>query len=126
MKLHAVNRVMLVANGHHGSVLTPRAESEGGRKGRRIDDERVVTHGLERSRQSVEDAVVLVMNEARLAVHHFSRPEHATAVMVNDELVPEAHAEDGYVTAELFEDGTADTDALRVGRVAGARGKDDP
>lgn len=101
MKLHAVDRSLPMANGHHGPVLTPRRDRESSRNGLGIGDERVVAHGFEWPRQPREDAVSVVMDGARLAVHHFGGTNHAAAELVDDELVSEAHAQDGNVTAEL-------------------------
>jgi hypothetical protein len=70
VELDAEDRVMPVTNAHHGAVLTPRIDDEGAGDARSVGDERVVAHGFEGTGQVSEDAVVVMMDGAGLAVHH--------------------------------------------------------
>src|SRR5204863_5405236 len=65
-----------------------------------LDDQRVITRGLERVVETGEEPAALVEYRARLAVHEPWRPHHLAAADLAERLVAEADAEDGHVAGE--------------------------
>ena len=91
MELHAVERELAVAHGHHLAVGRRRGHLED--VGHRRRGERVVAAGQEVRRQAGEDAAPVVGDERRLAVHELARLADLPAEDLDERLVAEAHAE---------------------------------
>ena len=85
-------------------------------KRRAVDDERVVARRFERIGQPGEHALVAVVDERRLAVHHRRGAHHVAAEHLADRLMAEAHTEDRARAGEAFDD------RVRESRILGATG----
>src|SRR5205823_14047858 len=91
MELHAYDRELAMAHGHHLAVVARRAHLEANRNG--DGGERVVAARREVSREPVEDSLAVVVDRARLPVDEPARLPHAAAEDLDDRLVSEADAE---------------------------------
>src|SRR3989344_6065511 len=85
----------------------------------------MIPHNFESLRQSREDALPVVLNDAGLAVHGERGAYNAPAEIMRDALHTEAHAEDGGGLPQLCDDPGAHAEILFVGRVAWSGGNDD-
>src|SRR5580765_41139 len=116
MELHTLDRQLAVTYAHHLAVIAPRRHLEHVGHARR--GERVVPPDLEPLRQAAEQALAVVLDDARLAVQQPSRAVYLAAERLHHGLVPEAHAEgrDARCANELDELGR---------RASGAGGEDE-
>ena len=69
-----------------------------------MDDQAVVTHGVERIGYAVQDAVPIMEYGAGLAVHEAWRPIDPASEGGGDTLVTQADAEDGRSRMKLTDD----------------------
>src|SRR5581483_5423645 len=91
-----------------------------------LDDQRVVTRGFERIRQTGEDTLARVMDHRGLAVHDLARAHDTRAERLTDALVAEADAEYRDLAAELPHECERDARLIRgagAGRDDDARGR---
>ena len=122
MVLDRLDVERLVAKAHYLAVLARGAHLEAvGQRGA-LDGERVVAHRLEALREAAEDALAVVGDAARLAVHETLGGDDARAERLRDGLVPEADAEERHLAGEFPYGG--ERYAGRV-RIAGAGREDD-
>ena len=69
MKLHAMNRVLLVHQAHDLPLFRPRGDFQTIRQGLAFDDERMITRRFKRIGHAGKNALAFVMNRRGLAVH---------------------------------------------------------
>ena len=94
MELNAEERQRGVSKRHHDSVCGARRDAQAARKRVRVDDERVVTHRLERLRHSREEPLAVMVDSRDAAVHHLARSVHSAAKGECQSLVAKADAEE--------------------------------
>ena len=94
VELHALDRQLAVAQAHHDAVVGLGRDLQHVGHRLPLHDQRVVAGRLERARQTLEHAGVVVSDERGLAVHDLRRPHDLAAEDLADALVAEAHAED--------------------------------
>ena len=95
MELDRLERQRPMAEGHDDAIVAPRGNDELGRKGRRVDHERVVPRRLGRIGDAGEDARSIVPHQRRLAVPWLGRADHLRAERDRRALQAEADPERG-------------------------------
>ena len=95
MKLETENRAIGVHYTHNTAVGRPGGNAQGGRERGRVGDKGVIPHRLERAGESIEKAVAVVFDEARLPVYGHACTDHVSTFGAYDGLMPEADSEDG-------------------------------
>src|SRR5688572_11944753 len=89
---------------HDLAVLGPGGDLQVGRYRLRQDHQRVVPRGRERIGQAGEDALTVVADLRRLAVHLRLRARHRATKRLADRLVTQTDAQDGRVSAQAVDD----------------------
>src|ERR1700687_3604950 len=89
MKLHALDGEGLVAKAHDFAFGGPRADFEAVGQALLFDEERVVTGGLERAGDPLEQRASVVLDGRYLAVHQPSRANDVAAECLSDGLMTE-------------------------------------
>src|SRR5271166_3741544 len=119
VELDAVDRTVPVGDRHDEAVVGLGADLELRRRGRSVDDERMVARRLERPVEPAKDAAGVVRDARHLAMHRGARPHDVAAERLPDRLVTEADAEDwGRVARGAHE---VETDARLVRRAGAGR-----
>ncbi len=94
VELHPVHRRAAMRHAHDDAVIRLRGDLQRVGQGVAVDDQRVVTRGLERPVDAAEHAAALVVDLRELAVHRQRRLGHGRAEHLSDRLVAEADAEE--------------------------------
>src|SRR5271156_1822516 len=108
MKLHAFDRVLFVAQSHDFVFRGAGADFERRRDGRRIHQQRMIAHRIERARNTREDRLAVVNYRRSLAVHQAIRAHDLAAERLADTLQAEAHAENRNLVRHLAQESQRD------------------
>src|SRR5258708_25051285 len=100
VELHAVRRVLDVAQSHHRPVHRPRGDHQIGRHRRAFHDERVIPRGLEWIGHSRHHARVVVPNPRSLAMPGLVA-DHVAAERLAKTLMSKTHAQNRDLPAQL-------------------------
>lgn len=126
MELHALERSLAwrtaAANAHHDSILGGGALLEAFADRARRHRQRVVAGREQRIGKALEPAAAIVPHEARAAMHGARAPLHPHPQRGGDDLVTEAHAEQGNPSCEPPDERNRDA---ALGRPARPRGEQD-
>src|ERR1700687_5133235 len=93
MKLHAFDREFLVSEAHDFVFGGARADFQNGRERIGIDDQRMIAHRVERTREASEDRIAIVNHRRSLAMHQARSAHNLAAEHLSDALMAEAAAE---------------------------------
>src|SRR5208337_3183532 len=94
MELHAVYGAVAVRHRHDQPVVGFGGHLELVRRGRALDDERMIARRLERPVEPAKDSSGVVLDARDLAMHGDWRPHHLAAEGLPDRLMAEADAEE--------------------------------
>ena len=95
MKLHPVNGVCPVVDGHDRSGPGPRAHEQLRREIPAAENEGMIPGPAKPPGHSSEEDPAGVLHLHGLAVYGSLGPSHSGAVEVSDQLMPEAHPQEG-------------------------------
>lgn len=84
MKLNPLDREGLMSHSHDLAFLRPRSHFETVRDGGRFNDERMITRGRQRVRESSKDTFFLVLNGTRLPVHQAFSSDDSCSMSLTD------------------------------------------
>src|SRR3970040_231772 len=100
MELNAVRGMLPVLERHDLALGGCRNDLQFSRDGF-IDDERVITHALERRRDVFEDSLSIMIHRRSLAMHQTRCPIHFAAVDCAEALMPEADSQNWDLPSEM-------------------------
>src|SRR6266852_1000886 len=118
MKLHAFDGEFLVSKAHDFVVGSARADFQSGRERIWIDNQRMIAHRVEGTREIGENRVAIVNHRRSLAVHQARRAHDLSAERLSDTLMAEADAENRHLARHLTQQLERDS---RFGRRARSR-----
>ena len=108
MKLNTIQRgaasfTSLPPEGHDFVIIRPGTHLEISIEGFPVNDKRVISGGDEGVFDTLEDALFVMMNLRRLAVHDDRMPMHSHAVASGNRLVPETNPENGDFSLKMID-----------------------
>ena len=122
MELYAEQREFLMAQCHEDAVSVVRSGFELRRKAFSVNDQGVITRRFESVFDVFEDIVAIVPDDIDFSMHGHWPADNLCAKRLRNDLVSEAHAEEGEASVAFSHE--FETDACVVG-VFGARREDD-
>src|SRR5690348_5062015 len=114
-----MERPGFMADAHDLPLIRPGADDEIGiLESLALNDEAVITRRLERIRHTLENALVVMVDQRRFAMHDTDVAHHLAAEGLADALMPQTDAQDRRCLGEPFEHFVGDAGLIRR---AGAR-----
>ena len=119
MKLDGVHGSIAMTKGHDESSATPRRNLEFARNRSGADDERMVPRDPRRRGDSCEEPLPIVSDPSDVAVHRFGSAHDARTVLLGDQLMAEAYAEERPLTVPSAEQAPGEAGQAPVRRMSG-------